>query len=242
MNEIIAVLLLLYIPPSVPGCFVRNIKDQCKTGPRLPSPDSSWLKSIHFSTDNYRPRPTMKRRGGSSYYCLLGVISREGNVLAILSLSPRQKLEIVFLLPVLCQTDLKNKFRKYSFSVSSCLTPVVEQNHFSLSKICLEHINQDGLRIPISQLISQCSSKPWLIQSSSPNLSVKKSIPSHKSLIQWSFPVKRVKCYLIECAVSYQREPSVHCKGRQDHLYQYSGSSETIKGSIQEESRILLDH
>ena len=41
---------------------------------------------------------------------------------------------------------------------------------------------------------------------SSPNLSVKKSILAHKSLIQWSFPVKRVKCYLIECAVSYQRE------------------------------------
>ena len=39
-----------------------------------------------------------------------------------------------------------------------------------------------------------------------PNFTIKKSILSHKSLIQWSFPIKRVKCYLIECAVSYQRE------------------------------------
>ena len=41
-----------------------------------------------------------------------------------------------------------------------------------------------------------------------PNFTIKKSILSHKSLIQWSFPIKRVKCYLIECAVSYQREQS----------------------------------
>ena len=41
-----------------------------------------------------------------------------------------------------------------------------------------------------------------------PNFTIKKSILSHKSLIQWSFPIKRVKCYLIECAVSYQREHS----------------------------------
>ena len=82
----------------------------------------------------------------------------------------------------------------------------VQQNHFSLSRNkCLELINQaqkKSNRKSLSDDFSMFRASP----TSSPNLSVKKSIHAHKSLIQWSFPVKRVKCYLIECAVSYQRE------------------------------------
>ena len=75
---------------------------------------------------------------------------------------------------------------------------------------------------------------------SSPNLSVKKSIHAHKSLIQWSFPVKRVKCYLIECAVSYQREtarPSLTI-----HITRVTCIQVHVKQwrSIEEESRIFL--
>ena len=42
--------VLLYIPHSTLfGCFVRNIKDLCKTVLSIPFPASSWLKSIHSS-------------------------------------------------------------------------------------------------------------------------------------------------------------------------------------------------
>ena len=69
---------LLYIPHStVFGCFVRNIKDLCKTVPSIPFPDRSWLKSIHSSYWQLQTKTNLKRREeGSSYYCLLGEISR----------------------------------------------------------------------------------------------------------------------------------------------------------------------
>ena len=106
----------------------------------------------------------------------------------------------------LCQSNRFGKqIQNIIFNISILCLPVwfcVQQNHFSLSKNrCLEHINQAN-RKSLSDDFSMFPASP----TSSPNLSVKKSILAHKSLIQWSFPVKRVKCYLIECAVSYQRE------------------------------------
>ena len=138
---------------------------------------------------------------------------QEGNVLffsLVLSFSPRNKnwkLNCVSLLSLslsvkqISKTNSKHNIQ-YLFILCLPVWFCVQQNHFSLSKNrCLEHINQAN-RKSLSDDFSMFPASP----TSSPNLSVKKSILAHKSLIQWSFPVKRVKCYLIECAVSYQRE------------------------------------
>ena len=126
---------LLYIPHStVFGCFVRNIKDLCKTVLSIPFPDRSWLKSIHSSYWQLQTKTNLKRREeGSSYYCLLGEISR-GECSSLLSclvlFSPQQKLEIKLCfsplvslslsLKQIWKTNSKHNIQ-YIYSVSSCL-------------------------------------------------------------------------------------------------------------------------
>ena len=161
---------LLYILHStVLGCFVRNIKDLCKTVRSIPFPDSSWLKSIHSSYWQLQTKTNHQEERRRDLHIIVSWIEISRGMFFsphlscpfLLTTKTRNCVPLISLRER--QTDFKSHsyinihflFRVFLSSGSVC----VQQNHFSLSRNkCLELINQ-AKKSPTENhfpMISQC--------------------------------------------------------------------------------------